>query len=336
MSATHTRRRCLAAVGLLLCAGFCLEAGAAAQPYSEFKPARGWNFFLWPAKAQPAAQLAYALELQQAGRIRAALRQLRALIIAWPSAPEAPNAQLAYARLLDKREEWTTAFEEYTYLIEHYAGSFPYAEVLDRQFAIAQLVMHRRKAKFLFFPGFHAPEQAVPLLEKVIAHGPEGAHAAEAQALIGRAYALSQQYELAIVAYATTQVRYPNSPFAEQAALARAVCLERLAREAPHNEASLDEAWSATTQFLQRYPNSGQAADAVKLRDELYRRRARIAFDRAVYYDRIARKPQAAMLEYQDFIRLFPYSDWTAQAQQRVKMLSQVKEKSDVKAHQDS
>ena len=331
-----THRRRLAVLGLLLCAGLCLEAGAAAKPYSESKPSRGWNFFLWPAKANPAAQLAYARELQQAGRIRAAIRQLRALTISWPSAPEAPVAQLAYARLLEERGRWPAAFEEYTYLIEHYAGAFPYDEVLDRQFHIAQFAMNRRKGKFLFFPGFHSPERAVPLLEKVIEHGPEWARADEAQLLIGRAYDLSHQYELALVAYTTTQMRYPNSPLAEQAVFARAVDLERLAREAPQNEAALDEAWSATTQFLQRYPASDQAPAAVKLRDDLYRRRARIAFERASYYDRIARKPQAALLEYRDFIRLFPQAEWTAQARQRVEALSQIKEKTDVKAPQDS
>ena len=336
MSATHTCRRRLAVFGLLLCAGFCWEAGAAARPYSESQPARGWHFFLRAAKTDPAAQWAYARELQQAGRFRAALRQLRALVVFWPAAPEAPEAQLAYARLLEERGQWSKAFEEYTYLVEHYAGAFPYDEVLDRQFHIAALAMDRRKGKFLFFPGFYAPERAIPLLEKVLEHGPEWARAAEAQWLIGRANDLSRQYELAIVAYTAAQVRYPNSPFAEQAALARATCLERLAREAPHNEAALEEAWSAAAQFLHRYPHSDQAPAAVKLRDDLYRRRARLAFERASYYDRIARQPRAALLEYRDFIRLFPYSDWTALAQRRVEALSQIKEKTDVKTSKNS
>ena len=330
MFAMHPGLRCGTVGALLLCAACGLNAGAAAAPYTEAQPAHGWNIFrLRPVKANPAEQLAYARQLQQAGRSRAAIRQLRALVSTWPSAPEAAEAQFTYARLLEERQDWSSAFEEYTYLIEHYAGAFPYSEVLDRQFNIAKLIMNRRKARFLFFPGFFSPERAVPLFEKIVAHGPEWSRSDEAQHLIGRAYELSQQYELAVVAYASVQVRYPNSPFAEQAALARAVCLDHLAREAPHNEAALEEAWSAAAQFVQRYPQSDQAPVAVKLRDDLYRRRAQIAFNRATFYDRTARQPRAALMEYQDFIRLFPQSEWTAQAQQRVEALSPHKEKTD-------
>jgi outer membrane protein assembly factor BamD (BamD/ComL family) len=186
--------------------------------------------------------------------------------------------------------------------------------------------MNTPKAKFLFLPGFKSPERAVPLFEKILEHGPEWGKAPEVQYLVGWANELSQQYELAVAAYLTTQVRYPDTPFAEKAAYNRALCLERLAHSEPNNEAALDEAWSAMQQFAIRYSNSDKAPDVIQHRDDLLRRRAHIAYDRARYYDTIAHQPKAALLEYRDFVRLFPHSDWTPQAQKRIEALTQLVE----------
>ena len=303
---------------------------AVAEPYEETAARKHWyNFWIRPAKDNPHDQLSYADQLRTAGRLRAAGKEYRLLTVFWPEAAEAPKAQLAYARTLDERRKWQDAFEEYTYLIEHYSGTFPYNEILQRQFEIAETVMTTRKAKFLFFPGFLAPERSVPMFEKILEHGPAWEKAPEAQYLIGLANELSLQYELAVAAYLSTQVRYPNSPFAEQAAYHRAMCLEHLAQSEPNNEAALDEAWSAVHQFVIRYPNSDKNSEALKLRDDLLRRRAHIAYNRATYYDTIAHQPKAALMEYQDFVRLFPHSDWTPQAQKRIEQLAPLVGKTD-------
>lgn len=294
----------------------------AAPPYEETVARKHWyNFWIRPAKDNPHDQLAYAEQLRTAGHLRAAGKQYRLLTVFWPEAAEAPKAQLAYAHTLDDRHEWEDAFEEYTYLIEHYPGTFSYNDILQRQFEIADLLMNTRKGKFLFLPGFMAPERAVPLFEKILEHGPAWEKAPEVQYLIGRANELSWQYELAVAAYLSTQVRYPNSPFAEQAAYHRAISLNYLSQSEPNNESALDEAWSAVHQFIVRYPQSENNAEIRKLSDDLLRRRAQMAFNRALYYDTIAHQPKAALLEYQDFIRLFPHSDSTAQAQKRIEQL---------------
>ena len=45
--------------------------------------------------------------------------------------------------------------------------------------------MNTKKGKFLFIPGFDAPERAIPLFEKIVASAPEGQHTAEAYYLTG-------------------------------------------------------------------------------------------------------------------------------------------------------
>jgi TolA-binding protein len=317
----------------LLLAGLVLGAAvtaSAAKPYEETTARSHWyNFFIRPAKTNPHDQLLHADELRAAGWLRSAAKQYRLLTVFWPQAPEAPTAQLALARVLDARQQWQDAFEEYSYLIEHYPGSFAYNEILQRQFEIAETVMTARKGKFLFFPGFESPDRAIPLFEKILEHGPEWAKAPECQFLIGRAYEFGYEHELAVAAYLTVLVRYPDAPFAEQAAYHRAMCLERLASAEPNNESVLDEAWTAMHQFVSRYPKSEHLEQALKLRDDLLRRRAQLAFARARYYDTIARQPKAALMEYQDFVRNFPHSDSTPQAQTRIEHLAPLVEKNE-------
>jgi outer membrane protein assembly factor BamD (BamD/ComL family) len=288
-----------------------------------------YNFFIRPAKDNPTAQFAYAEGLRTKGWLRSAGKEFRILTVFWPQAPEAPQAQLAYARSLDARQKWQDAFDEYAYLIEHYPGTFPYTEILQRMFEIAETVMVTRKGKFLFLPGFKSPDRAIPLFEKILEHGPEWDKAPECQFLIGRAHEFGYAYELAITAYLTVIVRYPNSPLAEQAAYHRALCLEHLASSEPNNEATLDEAWTAMHQFAARHPKSEHIVEITKLRDDLQRRRAELAYNRARYYDTIARQPKAALIEYRDFVRVFPHSDWTAAAQKRIEQLAPLVEKNE-------
>lgn len=296
---------------------------SSSRHYTETEARSHWyNFFIRPAKDNSREQFAYAEGLQKEGWLKSAAKQYRLLTVFWPEAPEAPSAQLAYARNLDQRQNWEDAFEEYTYLIEHYPGTFPYNDILQRQFEIAQTVMATPKGKFLIFPGFKAPDRAIPLFEKILEHGPEWEKAPECQYLIGRAHEFGYDYELAVAAYLTAIVRYPDSPFAEQAAYRRAICLERLAAAEPNNESALDEAWTAMHQFASRHPKSEYVLEITKLREELFRRRAQMAYSRAHYYDTIAHQPKAALMEYQDFVRYYPHSDWTAEAQKRIDQLA--------------
>lgn len=306
---------------------FCLSAGpegpARAETYVEAGKTHSWLSFSRPAKKSPAAQLSHAERLMNDNQLRKAGRAFRSLVITWPGSVEAPLAQWYYARTLDKRGKIREAFDEYQILMENYSGRFAnYDEVLARQFEIAKTVMNTRKGRVLFLPGFEAPERAIPLFEKIIQNGPRSPHAAEAQFLIGQAYENSFQYELAVVAYIATLHRYPNSPFAEGAAFGRARSLYAISKDYPNDQRALAEAWAGLMVFIRAFPNSDYRNEALDMRGVLLERKAQAAFDIADYYDRIAKRPDAALESYQDFIRQFPDSTLTARARERITQLA--------------
>ena len=317
---SYRLRNVLLLIGLLAlnsCAIFGRE-----KPYEETSGKRGWHPFLHPAEKNPADQLVLADQLLHAGRVKKAMKQYVALTVYWPESREAASAQYQYAKLWDAKRKEYRAFDEYQRLFNRYPGQFAYDEVLNRQFEIATNLMFRKKGKFLFFSGFSAPERAIPLFQAIMTNAPQWEKAAETQYLMGRANELSLEYETAINDYMTVQNRYPGSAFAEAASFQTAYCYYLLAQESPNNEQILDAAWASMTLFLNYYPTSEKAPIATEYRNTLYRQRAKVAFEKANYYDKVIKRPESALIAYQGMVRQFPHSDWTGLAQIRIDALS--------------
>lgn len=307
--------------GLAFAVTFLALAARAEKPYHETVGKKGWWFFGKTARPTAAEQWAYADELDQAGRAGKAAKQYYRLVARWPQAPEAGPAQLRYARWIDGRGKLLHAFDEYQRLFDRFNGQFPFDEVLNRQFEIAEKLMTTKKGHFLVFPGFAAPERSIPLFEKIIANAPGSEHAARAQLLVGRAHELGKMYEEAIASYLTTLNRYPGTAMAEEAGFHAAKCYYRLALENANDEQLMENAWAAASVFIARYPKSENSLEAEVYRAELYDRRAALAFRRADFYDRIAKRPEAALLAYRAFLKQFPSSDQVETARARIEAL---------------
>lgn len=284
-----------------------------------------------PKKETPEDQLSYAEQLYLGNKLSKAAKQFRRLVRYWPATEEAPQAQYALARILQEKGKLQKAFDEYLYLMDQYAGSFPHEQVLEQMYKVALEFKEKRKGKLLILPGFRAPERAIPMLEDIITYGPRWERAPETQYLIGQIYDENRNYEDAILAYSELMHRYPQSPFAERATFAKGYDLYLLARESPNDKSLSDAAWSTLTYFLTTFPHSEMSAQAKEYRDTLYRWRSKSLYDQAVFYDKIAKKKKAALLAYERFTEQFPHSGWTTLAEIRIQELKKQLENTDEK-----
>jgi outer membrane protein assembly factor BamD (BamD/ComL family) len=287
------------------------------EPTSKKRP----GFFHRSEKASPAEQLVYAASLRDRGRLGAAIKQYDALVHTWHDAPEAVKAQLEISRLLVELGKYDRAFDECQYLVEHYAGDFPYEPVIERQFQIANQVRTARHANFLFLPGYATPERALPMYEKIVRNAPKWSRAADAQFAVGMIHQEGKEWEEAIAAYETVCLLYPDSACVAGASYGRAECLYLTANASPRDERSCREALSALAGFIRDYPKDANAGEAGKRLGELKDRLAGMYYDRAVYYDRIARKPASAVIAYKDFLRNFPTSEKAPDVHERIEAL---------------
>lgn len=297
------------------------EAVARDHAYVEDMPKRGFHLFVRPKKKTAAAQWDYVQSLERSGNLKGASQQALALRLFYPLSDEAPMAQLFHARAEQARGRLESAFEAYDYLVEHFNGRFDFDDVLTQQFEIAKALMTLKKGKFLFLPGFQAPDRAIPYFERIVKAAPEWRHTPEAQYLIGVAYESIYEYANAVSAFTLTENRFPKSEFAEQAAYAKTRCYLTLANDAPNDNRALENARAAKLLFLKKYPDSqfaGQArADVATLR----LRQGQNAYERAKYYDQIAKNPKAAILEYETFLEEFSDSPWAEAARVRIQFL---------------
>ena len=328
---------CVGLAGLLLVALTCGSWSAEDKKEDkkeETKQARhdlSWWEHYRPVEATPATQLTWINELKDAGHTIRASKACLALVNAWPESAQAPVAQLIYCRLLEQRGKPAKAFEEYQFLVAAYAGFFPYDEVMDRMYAIADRMATRDR--YFLFVKFKTPEEAIPLFEKLIRDGTQWKRAAELQFRIARIYEKTQQYDLAVEAYGTYHQRYPMSPLAEQALFGQGRCCYKYSRENPVALDLRENAVAVLQGFLDWYPYSDMAAEARTYLTELQRTLAGGLYGQAALYEKTARLTSAkqerrtslvaAKIGYARVIDEFPHSEWAEQAHVRVAEINQ-------------
>lgn len=293
------------------------------QTSEETRPQvkRGIRWYRHPQSDTAAKQLKLAFAYYTAERYRKAANAYQALVYAWPDSPEAPQAQLALAKVQEIRELYAKAFDEYQYLFEYYPGQFDYQEVLDRQFKIANYMMKTPKGAFLFFPGFEAPERALPMYEKLIKNAPSGSQAATAQLNIGIIHETNEEEEDAVGAYEIVQNRYGDANLAAQAAFREAHCLVKLHSQRPNDEDACNAARAALVQFITTYPGHAQVEQAKGFLQTLNDQQAKRAYDLARYYQTIARRPKAAIVAFEEYLRKFPNTALAPSAKAQLDLL---------------
>jgi len=288
-----------------------------------------------PNRSSPELQLEYADNLKKSGSIRQATSEYRALVYSWPESPQAPVAQLNYAQLLERRGKLTKAFDEYQFLIETYPGSFPFQDVLERQYDIANKIATGRRY-FLFFR-YQSPEEAIPLFEKMIQNGLQWKRSSELQFRIARIYEKTEQYDLAIDAYALYHQHYPMGPVAEQSFFGQAKCCYLYSKKY-RNAADLRENAIVTFRgFLDWYPQSDMAPQARRYLKELEMDSASLLYQQAQVYlnalsyadDREEKKKclAGARIGFQRLIYEFPASRWADTARVQIRQIDERLEK---------
>lgn len=311
------------------------KADETAQESKRIKHERSWWTKMHPKGESPETQLAYADSLKTAGSIKSAMREYCALVYAWPESPQAPVAQLNYAQLLEQHGKLEKAFDEYQFLIETYPGFFPFQEVLDRQYNIADQMAGRRRYFLLF--RFEAPEDAIPLFEKMIQNGLQWKRSSELQFRIARIYEKTGQYDLAIDSYALYHQRYPMGPLAEQAFFGQAKCCYSYAKN-NRNAADLRENAAVTLKgFLDWYPGSEMASQARRYLEELEMESAALLYQQSRIYlnaahsadgrEEVKKCLAGAKISFQRLIYEYPSSRWADTARSRIRQIDEQLEK---------
>lgn len=291
---------------------------AAAPAYKE--PGFFWSR---PRENTSKAQFARAKKFEDEGSFRKARNAYEALVCEWGDAPEAPEAQLRLARLMEKAERYERAFCEYQYYLEHYAGASisglaPYPEIVSAQFAIANALRENVAS------AFGAPLSTVTSMYRhIVKNAPDWEKAADCVFFEALTFEVCGKLERAVPVYERLCVKYPANALVSDARYRAAFCRYRISTKAKNDERSAANALQAlrlATRFAPEHPDAEKAMEAIS---DLSRRLSAMAYQKAAFYDQVRKNPEAAKLAYRQFLAAYPASEEASLVKARLAELEQ-------------
>ena len=288
------------------------------------KKDRGW---LWrwfgigkPSCATAALQLEFAQKLATEEDYKGAAKAYDALVREWPASPEAPIAQFRLAYTLEANlQEYADAFEEYSYLLDFYPRSCPYAKIVAEQYKIVNL-MHDTRRMFLGM-SFTGNRQLRQGYEQVVRRAPGADYVPEAMLKIADLREQDIDYEEAVKVYSTLRNRYAGTIEARKALYLEAKARMWLVRRLAYNLPRCKDTEGYLKAAVRKDPSHPDVEEMRGWLKELREYLAKDAWTRAKFYDSRQRTRHAAVASYEKFLSEYPDSSHADEARARIEVL---------------
>jgi len=327
----HSRSICL-----LLIALFLLAFPVRSPAPLIYRPGEGWTYE--PVGGGTGWQRPRAkeqLEVAQAAFDRKdyslALKAARRVVLLWPLADYAPQAQYLVARSYEAKGDAEKAFKEYQKLLEKQPKSANIDEIRRRQFEIAnQFLAGKRFKLWGTLPLYRSMTRTAGMYEDIVKMGPYSAIAPQAQLNIGAAWekqtALgfrTPDYSAAVQAYDVAADRYHDQPKVASEAIFRAgLAYRKQAASADRDQGTAGQSIAKFTEFLALYPDDTRASQAQQIIAGLKSTQARGDFAVAQFYEK-RKKWEGARIYYNEVLLTDPNSPYAPEARQRIEQLKQ-------------
>ncbi|MEY4690255.1 MAG: hypothetical protein RIT19_580 [Verrucomicrobiota bacterium] len=306
----------------------CLWAGVVNCPAPLiYRPGEGWTYEAvgagasWQRK-RAKDQLAVAQEAFDAGQYRLALKAAKHTTKTWPLSDASGRAQYLVGRCYEARKMDERAFKEYQKALTKYPKLENYAEIQQRQFAIANRYLGGQWFKLWgYIPFFPSMDRTAKLFDQVNKNGPYSEIGPKALMNIGAAREKQKDYRLAVRAYERAADKYYDRPkVGADAMYAAGIAWNRLAKRAEYDQSIAGNAINFLNDFKALYPDDQRNEEANKIVSTLKTEQARGALKTAEFYEKYKRY-QGALVYYNEVLVKDPNSVFAAQARERIDAL---------------
>ena len=325
---------------VLLIAVFLLALPFRATAPLIYRPGEGWTYEPYGGEGKwQQSRAKDQLEVAQAAfdkkAYSLALKAARRVVQKWPLSDYAPRAQYLVARCYEATGKEQEAFKAYRTLLEKQPKTANFDEILQRQYAIANLYLAGKWFKLWgYIPFFSSMERTAKMYGDIVKTAPYSAVAPQSQLNIGTACEKqktfgfkSPDYPAAIQAYDTAADRYHDQPKVAAEAIFRAgLVYQKEAQTPDRDQSNAGHAIAKFTDFMALYPNDPRVPQAQKIITSLKGDQARGNFDIAQFYEK-RKKWYGARVYYNEVLLLDPNSPYATEARQRIDQLKQRAEK---------
>jgi outer membrane protein assembly factor BamD (BamD/ComL family) len=252
------------------------------------------------AKGEKIYQQAKAAD--DVGKVSKAIRLYDRTATDYPFAPSAATARFRQAELLEKKGDILDSFDAYDLFLTQFQGSGRYSTALNRQIAMAQSAADGDvKQSMLGLKTRLSLEKTVEMLGTVRSNAPKTA-AARAQFTVGQLYENKKKSKEAIAAYRQLVQDQPGASPSPDALFRIGQILTAEADRGNQNQANLDLAKEAFSDYLLQYPGDSRNAEARKMIANIDGRDLKRTFDIAEFYLKTG-KNESAKVYYRDIVK---------------------------------
>jgi len=258
-----------------------------------------------------------------AGKRSKAIKLYEDVADKYPFAPSAPEARYRQAELLEEEGEILDSFDAYQLFLTRYQGSGSYSKALDRQISMAQRAADGEvKSSFAGLKTKLSTKKVVEMLEKLRDNAPRSTTAAKAQFTIGELHQGKKESKEAIEAYRKLVRDQPESSYAPDALFRVGVVLMEEADRGNRNQATLDLAGEAFSDYLIQYPGHSKNAEARQLSKNLSSRELDRSLEIAEFYDKTG-QTESAKVYYREVVKRSKTGEAHDKAKARLKELGE-------------
>ena len=282
-----------------------------AYPFWIWSPkTQEWKNPKYVALATPYLQYKQALKSFEEEKFKDAYQEFKKLLVHYPDAQEAAQAQYYLARCLEKLDKHYEAFKEYQKLIDSYPNSQRIGEVVEREYNIGEYFLNREHKKWLGMSLYDFVEHpSIEIFRNIVSKIPYSEYAPRAQYKVGTILVQLGRYEEAREAFQKVIDNYSDSEWAAPAKYQLALATSMASPGVDYDSTYLKEAAGRLDEFIKSYPEakiSRQAEEQLKI---LRNREAKKTFDTGQFYAN-QEKYESSIIYYKEVVNSYPDSDY--------------------------
>ena len=286
------------------------------------KTPKFFAFINGPKKDNPADQLEWARQCEAEGSWRAARKGYDALVREWPTSPEAPVAQKAYADLLLNHDlDYEAALAEYRYLLDFFSMDCDFGSVAETMYKVAELM--REEGKTIVFFRFANTVDVRRAYESVVMRAPGAKFVPQAMLTIASLREDEQKYTEAVEVYENLRSLHPSSPEAATALHNEGKVRMKLLEMHGYNRERVRDTISFFRKSLRERLDSDVRAEFEKYLEQTIEMEAEDAYRSAKFYDSRTRTRRSAISAYERFLKDYPASSHADEVRARIQSLKE-------------
>jgi len=296
-----------------------------AYPFWIWSPkTKKWTNPKYSPLVTPFLQFKEAEKYFEEKSYKEAYNSFKKVVIHYPDAQEAAEAQYYMGRCMEELKKPYQAFLEYQKVIDKYPNSKRINEIIERQYNIGEYFLNVPSKKWLGISIYDFVEHpSIEIFKKILEKSPYSNYAPVAGYKLGILFLQLSRYDEAKEIFEKVIDNYPESEWAIASKYQIAVAASKANPMPGYDSTDLKDAEKRLDEFVKKHPNLDISEEAKSQLVELREREAKKNFDIAKFYEK-QKKYNSAIVYYSIIIENYYDTKYYKLAEERVKYLKKL------------